>query len=113
MLNMQRRKAMKTFALLGSGMALFPALEAQAKMLEKDVPRWDEEFDAIVVGSGFAGSAAMVSIMDNGLRNVLMIDKMPYLGGNSSISGGSFAISGTYIQKQDGIDDNPELHSRA
>ena len=110
MLNMQRRKAMKTFALLGSGMALFPALEAQAKMLEKDVPRWDEEFDAIVVGSGFAGSAAMVSIMDNGLRNVLMIDKMPYLGGNSSISGGSFAISGTYIQKQDGIDDNPELH---
>ena len=35
MLNMQRRKAMKTFALLGSGMALFPALEAQAKMLEK------------------------------------------------------------------------------
>ena len=110
MLNMQRRKAMKTFALLGSGMALFPALEAQAKMLEKDVPRWDEEFDAIVVGSGFAGSAAMVSMMDNGLRNVLMIDKMPYLGGNSSISGGSFAISGTYIQKQDGIDDNPELH---
>lgn len=110
MLNMQRRKVMKTFALLGSGMVLFPAMDAQAKMLESDVPKWDEEFDAIVVGSGFAGSASMVSMMDNGLRNVLMIDKMPYIGGNSSISGGSFAISGTYIQKQDGIEDSPELH---
>lgn len=76
MLDMQRRKAMKTFALLGSGMALFPTLEAQAKMLEKDVPQWDEEFDALVIGSGFAGSAAMVSMMDNGLKNVLMIDRL-------------------------------------
>lgn len=110
MLDTQRRKAMKQFALFGGSIMLFPALDAQSKMLESDVPKWDEEFDAIVVGSGYAGTAAMLSMMNKGLKNVLMIDKMQYMGGNSSISGGSYAMSRTSIQKEHGIQDDPEQH---
>ena len=110
MLDIQRRKAMQKLALLGGGMALFSTLDVQAKMLEKDVPKWDEEYDAIVVGSGYAGTAAMLSMMDKGLKNVLMIDKMQYMGGNSSISGGSYAMSRTSIQKENGVVDDPEMH---
>lgn len=94
-----------------SGMAavsLLPTLSF-GKVHANDVPRWDESFDAIVVGSGFAGSAAMISLMDYGLKNCVMIDKMPYLGGNSAYSGGSIAVAGTWIQQRDGIKDDPEL----
>ncbi|MFV0480659.1 MAG: flavocytochrome c [Campylobacteraceae bacterium] len=110
MVDSKRRNLLKSFAIFGGGALLFPNINLHAKMLESEVPKWDEDWDVIVVGSGFAGSSAMVSALDEGIKNILMIDKMQYLGGNSTFSGGSFAISGTYIQKQDGIEDNPELH---
>jgi flavocytochrome c len=38
--------------------------------------------DAIVIGAGLAGMAATVSLLDRG-ATVVMVDKQPYLGGNS------------------------------
>ncbi len=104
-----RRNAIKTFSIIASGL-LFGSSFLQAKMLEKDVPHWDEIWDGIVVGSGFAGSSAMLEMLNHGMSKVLMIDKMAYLGGNSSISGGSMAVSVTDMQEKDNIKDNHELH---
>lgn len=56
-----------------------------------DTPEvWDETYDVVVVGGGFAGLAAAHTASTNG-ANTLLIDKMPVLGGNSQINGGVWA----------------------
>ncbi|CZE50607.1 flavocytochrome c [Campylobacter geochelonis] len=108
MFDNDRRKALKTITCCSAALML-PTMSF-GKINEKDVPQWDEYFDAIVVGSGFAGSAAMLSLYDHGVKGTVMIDKMPYLGGNSAYSGGSIAVSGSPDQKREGIKDSHELH---
>lgn len=71
--------------------------------------KWDEEWDVIIAGSGFAGSAALCQSIDLG-ADTLMIDKMPVLGGNSAINGGAFSIVGSPQQKERGIEDSYELY---
>ncbi|WP_297194113.1 FAD-binding protein [uncultured Campylobacter sp.] len=102
----ERRKALKVIA-GGIGICAFP-FSAVARISEKDVLKWDKEFDAIVVGTGYAGSAAMQSLLDNGVKNVIMIDKMPYLGGNSAYSGGKIAVAGSKFQKEENVEDSKE-----
>jgi succinate dehydrogenase/fumarate reductase flavoprotein subunit len=56
-------------------------------MSDHEVPSsWDEEADVVVVGSGFAGSAAAIAAHDAG-ANVLLIEKAPekHKGGNSRV----------------------------
>ncbi len=56
-----------------------------------EVPaQWDETYDIIVVGGGFAGLAASYSAAQNGAKTVL-VEKLSTTGGNSSINGGQYA----------------------
>jgi flavocytochrome c len=71
-------------------------------------PKWDEEYDVIVIGSGFAGLSAAVEALDNGAK-VAVIEKMPMFGGNSTINGGGFAAVNSSLQKKLGITDSPDL----
>lgn len=71
--------------------------------------QWNEEWDVLIVGSGFAGSAAFCEAVDGGAKT-LMIDKMPVLGGNSAINGGAFAVVNSAFQKARGIKDSSELY---
>lgn len=48
---------------------------------------FDEEFDVVVVGFGFAGGASAIAAHDGGAR-VLLIEKMPDPGGISICAGG-------------------------
>jgi succinate dehydrogenase/fumarate reductase flavoprotein subunit len=50
--------------------------------------KWDEEADVVIVGYGFAGSAAAIAAHDAGAK-VLLLEKAPekYKGGNSRVSG--------------------------
>lgn len=48
---------------------------------------WDESFDVIIVGFGFAGGVSAISAHDAGAR-VLLIEKMPNPGGISICSAG-------------------------
>lgn len=98
-----RRDFLSTLALLGSA-ALTPL-----NAFEIDNIKWDEEWDVLVVGSGFAGSAATCQALDEGVKT-LMIDKMPVLGGNSAINGGAFAVVNSSYQKARGIKDSYELY---
>lgn len=47
-------------------------------------------WDVVVVGSGLAGLSAAVSARENGAENVLVIEKLPILGGHSRVASGSF-----------------------
>lgn len=58
----------------------------------RTVERFDESYDVIVVGYGFAGSATAMSAHDHGAK-VLLIEKMPQPGGISIVSGGAVRIA--------------------
>jgi succinate dehydrogenase/fumarate reductase flavoprotein subunit len=60
--------------------------------------KWDRETDVVVVGSGAAGYSAACSAAEEGV-SVLLLEKLPTIGGNSRVSGGNY---GTYC---DGVDD--------
>ena len=70
------------------------------------VQKLASEYDAIVIGSGFAGLAAAISAAENGAK-VAVLEKMQVAGGNSSSSGGMMAIPGSSVQKEQGIEDSP------
>lgn len=88
------------------GAAALPAFAASPNPCE--IPTsWDETFEVIVIGSGFAGLAAAVSAAETGAK-VAVLEKMAFVGGNSSLSGGMIAVPGSSVQKAQGIDDKPE-----
>jgi len=104
---MSRRDALK-LGMVGAGAAMLSAANAMAAApTEKDV-KFDEEYDVIVIGSGFAGLAAAAKAAERGLK-VLILEKMGRVGGNSAINGGAFAVPMNRDQKQFGIVDSKEL----
>ena len=90
----------------GAGLLALSGLPAQARA--GDIPdEWDEEFDVVVIGSGFAGLSAAYEAQKAG-SSVTVLEKMPSLGGNSAISGGVWSVGGTPLQEAQGIEDSPE-----
>lgn len=67
------------------------------------------EFDVIVIGGGTAGMPAATFAAQRGAR-VLIIEAAAELGGTLFLSGARMSAAGTKLQKQMGIDDNPDLH---
>ncbi len=70
--------------------------------------KWDETYDVVVIGSGFAGLSAAIEAKNAG-STVIVLEKMPVHGGNSIINGGDFCAAGTKMQKEAGINDSADL----
>lgn len=67
-------------------------------------------YDVIVIGAGGAGFSAAITAKDAD-TNVVMLEKMPSVGGNSLISGAEMAVANNWVQKKLGITgDSVELH---
>lgn len=71
----------------------------------------DVETDVVVVGGGGAGIASAISASENG-ANVVLIEKMGYLGGATMLSGGIIPAVGTQQQKDAGIVDDNDWFAR-
>ena len=66
-------------------------------------------YDVVVVGAGGAGFSAAITAADHGAK-VVLLEKMPTVGGNSLISGAEMAAPGNWIQKKLGIKDSVQQH---
>lgn len=62
----------------------------------------------IVIGGGIAGFAAALEAAEAG-RHVVLLEKMPDIGGSSAMSGGCLAFAGTDLQVANGIEDSSDL----
>lgn len=62
--------------------------------------------DIVVVGGGIAGLAAALEAVNNG-ANVILVEKMPFVGGSTIRSGGKILAADTSIQAALGIEDDP------
>lgn len=104
-----------------SSNALRQAVKAAAKkagivlagpvFIAKNKPTIPEKstYDVVVVGAGGAGFSAAITAADEGAK-VVILEKMPQVGGNSLISGAEMAASGNWLQKKEGIKDSVEQH---
>ena len=80
----------------------------QKEIAEKEKTATSKDVDVVVVGGGGAGFAAAVEAKENG-ANVVLLEKLPQVGGNTLISGGEMAAPANELQKEEGIEDSKEL----
>ena len=66
-------------------------------------------YDIIVVGGGGTGLMAALAAAKKGAK-VVVLEKAPRLGGTTALSVGTVAASATRLQRENGIDDNPDAH---
>lgn len=71
---------------------------------KKDV---EETHDVVVIGAGGAGLSAAIEAKLAG-ADVIVLEKMPLVGGNTLISGGEMAVPNNWIQEKEGIEDSIE-----
>ncbi len=71
--------------------------------------RIEKEADVIVIGAGGAGLAAAVSAHQNG-AGVLVLERMPMVGGNTVRSGAAYNAVDPKRQSAQGIEDSIEKH---
>lgn len=78
--------------------------EKKGETVEKDT-------DVVVIGGGGAGFAAAVSAKEAG-ADVILVEKLASVGGNTLISGGEYAAPANDLQKEEGIEDSKELFAK-
>lgn len=68
----------------------------------------EQTYDVVVIGAGGAGFSAALEAKQAG-ASVVLLEKMPTVGGNTLISGGEMNAPNTWVQKNLGIEDSVEL----
>ena len=66
------------------------------------------EVDIVVIGAGGAGMTAAIKAKQAG-KNVIILEKMPYVGGNTTKATGGMNAAETHYQAEQGIEDSVEV----
>lgn len=86
------------------------ALKAVKVTTEKEtLVTTEKEVDVVIIGAGGAGLSAAVSAHQNG-ASVIILEKMPKVGGNTIISGAAYNCADPGRQVPQGIEDSIEKH---
>ncbi|MDR0827433.1 MAG: flavocytochrome c [Desulfovibrio sp.] len=103
-----RRDVLTGAAVAGAAVVMtsLPLSSAEAVPVPQ---KWDQTFDVVVIGSGYAGLAAAVEAHDAG-ASVVVLDKAAIVGGNSAIASGGYNCADPERQKPQNIEDSPDLH---
>lgn len=94
-----------------AGVTLSKADKKAIKQVAATLPKVNN-YDVVVIGAGGAGFSAAITAKVDG-ANVVLLEKMPAVGGNSLISGAEMNVAQNWVQPKLGItDDSPELHAQ-
>ncbi|WP_240764957.1 flavocytochrome c [Paenibacillus dendritiformis] len=67
-----------------------------------------ESADIVIIGAGGAGMTAAIEAYNQGAK-VILLEKLPFVGGNTARAEGGLNAAGTEYQKAAGIEDSAEL----
>ncbi len=101
---------MKKILIICLSLMLFLSLTACSNA-DNSSSNSDKKTDVVVVGGGGAGIAAALSAAQNGAE-VVLLEKVGYLGGATMLSGGIIPAVNTKQQVEAGIEDNNEWFAR-
>ena len=94
----------KTLTDAGADMSAFAAAEDEGKALKK----YEElTTDIVIIGAGGAGMTAAINATQEG-KDVILLEMMPYAGGNTTKATGGMNAAETHYQKEQGIEDRVE-----
>ena len=97
------RAVRQAFTEAGADLSKFPdATEPDTADVEKTDATL--ETDIVIIGAGGAGMTAAINAKQAGM-NVLLLEKMPYAGGNTTKATGGMNAAETHYQKEQGIED--------
>lgn len=68
-----------------------------------------QQADIVVIGAGGAGMTAAIQAVQDGATDVVVLEKMPITGGNTTRSTGGLNAAATKYQEAEGIEDSVEL----
>ena len=85
-------------------------LDANRKDTKDDGPKEEKTIDTeiVIIGAGGAGMTAAIMLKQAG-KDFVILEKMPYVGGNTTKATGGMNASETYYQKEQGIEDSNAL----
>ena len=93
-----------------AGVTLSKADAKAIKKVVKNIPAVSN-YDVVVIGAGGAGFSAAIEAKNAG-ATVVLLEKMPAVGGNSLISGAEMNAARNWVQPKLGIlDDSAERHA--
>lgn len=93
-----------------AGVTLSKADAKAIKKVVKNIPAVSN-YDVVVIGAGGAGFSAAIEAKNAG-ANIVLLEKMPAVGGNSLISGAEMNAARNWVQPKLGIlDDSAERHA--
>ena len=91
------------FTQAGADLSAFPDAR-EPEIDPADKPEETLEADIVIVGAGGAGMTAAIKATQAG-KNVILLEKMPYAGGNTTKATGGMNAAETHYQKEQGIED--------
>ena len=106
--NLTRRRMLAAAGIGTAAAAFSGAASAQCR---NDL-KWDETHDIVVVGAGGAGMAAAVKAAQTGAKDILVLEKLAFTGGNTLIAQGFINAADPVRQPRQGIKDSPENHMK-
>lgn len=104
----RRKFIIGTGATVAGALAISQMAPRELKAVEPP-KKWDKETEVLVVGTGYAGLAAAIEAFDAGSK-VTIIEKNPFIGGNSVIASGAYNCVDPARQAKQGIKDSIDLH---
>lgn len=98
------RAVQSAFTQAGADLSKFPQAQEEeaAEKTEETL-----ETDIVIVGAGGAGMTAAIKATNAG-KNVILLEKMPYAGGNTTKATGGMNAAETHYQEEQGIEDSVE-----
>ncbi|MFN3458192.1 MAG: FAD-dependent oxidoreductase [Novosphingobium sp.] len=98
------RRQMLAGAGLTAAVAATGGIATAAQAADAPTTGWDHECDVLCVGSGAAAGTAAITALAAGAK-VMLVEKMPILGGTTAKSGGVTWIFNHFIFREQGIED--------
>ena len=83
--------------------------DAESETNEDETASENLKADIVVIGAGGAGMTAAIQAKQDGATNVVIVEKMPLVGGNTTRATGGLNASETVYQEEAGIEDSNEL----